>query len=63
MKNLSPELVGCVRSLSSHPKIKILVGGYPFNLARDLWRQVGADGHAPDAQEAVWAATRLLEKI
>ena len=31
----------------------ILVGGYPFNLDRDLWRQVGADGMATDATSAV----------
>jgi methylmalonyl-CoA mutase cobalamin-binding domain/chain len=40
--------------------VKILVGGYPFNVALDLWRQVGADGCAHDAQEAVELANRLV---
>jgi methanogenic corrinoid protein MtbC1 len=39
---------------------KILVGGYPFNVALDLWRKVGADGCAHDAQEAVELANRLV---
>lgn len=39
---------------------KILVGGYPFNLSTDLWRKVGADGYAIDADSAVKEAQRLL---
>jgi MerR family transcriptional regulator, light-induced transcriptional regulator len=39
--------------------LKVLVGGYPFNLSSRLWRQVGADGYAPDALGAVEAANRL----
>lgn len=38
----------------------VLVGGYPFNLAPDLWRRIGADGWAPDAQTAVERARELL---
>jgi methanogenic corrinoid protein MtbC1 len=38
----------------------ILLGGYPFNLAPDLWREVGADGHARDADAAVEVANRML---
>ncbi|NUQ36819.1 MAG: cobalamin B12-binding domain-containing protein [Caldilineales bacterium] len=40
--------------------VRILVGGYPFNLAPQLWRSVGADGYAADAQEAVAVAARLI---
>ena len=39
---------------------KILVGGYPFNTSPDLWRQVGADGYAPNAQQAIALADRLV---
>ncbi|PKU26604.1 cobalamin B12-binding domain protein [Telmatospirillum siberiense] len=39
---------------------KILVGGYPFNVDKDLWRRVGADGTAPDGRLAVMEANRLL---
>ncbi len=55
--------VGEVRSLvtaiRAHPGcagVRILVGGYPFNVDADLWRKVGADGFAPDARGAVSAA-------
>jgi methanogenic corrinoid protein MtbC1 len=40
--------------------VLVLVGGYPFNLAPDLWRRIGADGWAPDAQLAVERAGELL---
>lgn len=40
--------------------VKIMVGGYPFNLSPELWRSVGADGFAPDAQTAIRLAERLI---
>ena len=39
---------------------KIMVGGYPFNIAPELWRQIGADAWAPDAAQAIAVADRLL---
>jgi methylmalonyl-CoA mutase cobalamin-binding domain/chain len=54
-------LIVRVRGAPGGRDAAILVGGYPFNVAPDLWRQVGADGHARNAQEAVGLATRLLE--
>ena len=42
--------------------IKVLVGGYPFNVDPDLWRRFGADGCAPNALEAVALAERLSTK-
>jgi len=51
-----------VRSLHADPKtrdIKIIVGGYPFNSVPDLWKQVGADAFAGNADDAVAAANRL----
>lgn len=39
--------------------VRIMVGGYPFNLAPRLWENVGADGYAPNAQEAAVVAERL----
>jgi MerR family transcriptional regulator, light-induced transcriptional regulator len=32
---------------------KIMVGGYPFNIAPELWRRIGADAWAPDAAQAM----------
>jgi MerR family transcriptional regulator, light-induced transcriptional regulator len=39
---------------------KIMVGGYPFNIAPELWRRIGADAWAPDAAQAIAAAECLL---
>jgi methylmalonyl-CoA mutase cobalamin-binding domain/chain len=38
---------------------RVMVGGYPFNLSLDLWKQIGADGFAGDAQAALLEAERL----
>jgi methanogenic corrinoid protein MtbC1 len=40
-------------------RVKVLVGGYPFNVDPELWRRIGADGSAADALEAVALAGRL----
>lgn len=40
-------------------RVKILVGGYPFNVMPTLWQLVGADGYAPDALSAVTVGNRL----
>jgi len=52
------ELIAAVRSRLSG--VKVLVGGYPFNVDPDLWRRIGADGSARDAQEAIELAGRLV---
>jgi methanogenic corrinoid protein MtbC1 len=41
-------------------KRKVLVGGYPFTVDKELWRRVGADGTAPDGRQAVEVANGLL---
>lgn len=40
-------------------KTKILVGGYPFKVADNLWMEVGADAFAGDANDALEKAARL----
>lgn len=54
-------LVEAVRA-SFGDRVKILVGGYPFNVDPDLWRRVGADACAGDAEEAIAVAARLVEE-
>ena len=44
---------------SGNLRTKVLVGGFPFNLSHDLWKRVGADGFAPDAQSALTEAERI----
>jgi methanogenic corrinoid protein MtbC1 len=41
-------------------KVRIMVGGYPFNIAPRLWESIGADGYAPDARLAVSLAEKLV---
>jgi MerR family transcriptional regulator, light-induced transcriptional regulator len=53
-------LVAAVQSAEACKAVKVLVGGYPFTRAPDLWQCVGADGYARDAQEAVDVANRLV---
>jgi methanogenic corrinoid protein MtbC1 len=53
------ELVAAIRASEGLRAVKIMVGGYPFNVEPELWRRVGADAYAADASEAVAAAGRL----
>ncbi len=54
------ELVRIVRADAEIRRVKILVGGGAFERRPDLWREIGADGTAGDAQGAVDEAIRLL---
>ena len=47
------DLIASVRADERFAHIKVLVGGYPFNLTPGLWQQIGADGHASTADEAI----------
>ncbi len=54
-----------IRAVRRHPAarpVKILTGGYPFNRDPDLWRNVGADGSALDAQRAIALASQMVEE-
>jgi len=53
-------LIAEIRQSQITPTVKIMVGGYPFNLAPELWKRVDADAWAPDAGQAVAAADRLV---
>lgn len=54
------DLIANVRTSEASKDVKILVGGYPFNVTPNLWQLVGADGHARDAQQAVAVANQLV---
>src|SRR5918997_3305558 len=53
-------LIADIRDAEGVCPTKIMVGGYPFNIAPELWRRIGADAWAPDAAEAIAVADRLL---
>ncbi len=56
-------LIARVKATPECAGVSILVGGYPFNVAPDLWRVVGADGHARDASTVVALADRLTGQL
>lgn len=53
-------LIQAVRADSELTAVKIIVGGYCFNIEPTLWQQVGADGYALDAQQAIEVADKLI---
>ncbi|MBM7865437.1 cobalamin-binding protein [Heliobacterium gestii] len=54
------ELIRVVRATPDLATVKIMVGGYPFNVDNELWRRVSADAYAGDALEAIEVANRLV---
>lgn len=54
-------LIEAIRATDYGQRVKIMVGGYPFNLSADLWQRVGADAFAADAYEAVRVGNRLVD--
>jgi methanogenic corrinoid protein MtbC1 len=55
------EMISKIKTEFGKEAPKILVGGYPFNLDRELWKKVGSDGYASDAEDAIESAKKLLE--
>lgn len=54
------DLVDRIRETSSIADLKVLIGGSPFRFAPDLWRELGADGCACSATEAVRLGNQLV---
>jgi methanogenic corrinoid protein MtbC1 len=54
------DLVKAVREGSRGDRVKVLLGGHPFNVSGDLWRVVGGDGYAANADAAVGRAEALV---
>lgn len=52
------KIIGNIRE--SNKGVKVLVGGYPFNVDKELWQKIGADGSAGDAREALVVAEDLV---
>ncbi|MFK4349324.1 MULTISPECIES: cobalamin-dependent protein [unclassified Paenibacillus] len=58
--HLVKDLITLIRQNSATSHVRIMVGGLPFNLDPRLWQEVGADGCAPGAEEALEVAEHLL---
>jgi methanogenic corrinoid protein MtbC1 len=54
------EIISAIRSDAATKDVKIMVGGYPFNVAFDLWKEIGADGFAKNAEGALATAELLM---
>lgn len=54
------ELIDAVRAEPGRTPVKVIVGGPPFHLIANLWQELGADGHAITATEAVELGNRLI---
>jgi methanogenic corrinoid protein MtbC1 len=54
------ELIRNIKATSFSEKTKILVGGYPFNITSNLWKELGADGTAIDALSAIRLANDFI---
>ncbi len=55
------DLIQAIRRDTTLNSVKIMVGGYPFNVAPELWQSVGADAHAFNASEALEKASTLVD--
>ena len=54
------DLIELVRADPRCGRLRVMVGGYPFTIDPALWRTVGADGTAADADAAVTLAGQWL---
>jgi methanogenic corrinoid protein MtbC1 len=54
------QTVSMIRSTPGCQHMKTLVGGRPFLVVPDLWKEMNADGSGRDAQDAVDLANELL---
>lgn len=57
---LVKETISQIRSNQTGKKVKIMIGGRAFNSQNDPSSTFKADGYAPDAQQAVSLATKIL---
>ncbi|MCC5885161.1 MAG: cobalamin B12-binding domain-containing protein [Gammaproteobacteria bacterium] len=56
-------LIEKLREVSKNRRVSVLVGGRPFTADPDLFRKVGADATAADAESALEVAEELLETV
>ncbi len=54
------DLVESIRTFDGTKNVKVIVGGNALKLSPGLWKRMGADGFAEDAQGAVLLANRLV---
>lgn len=55
-------LIEAVKSSPPGEHLPVLVGGRPFNIDPELWKSVGADGQASDAETAMYISEELISE-
>ena len=56
------DLIDSIRATDSISGTMVLIGGSPFRLVQGLWKELGADGCAHSATEAVETGNRLFSR-
>ena len=57
-------LQSAVAEIRKHcPKVQIMVGGNAFAASSGLWKKTGADGFAPNGEQAVVLANELVQPV
>lgn len=59
--NALRQLISAKRDTVGADRVRVMVGGEPFNVDPTLWRNIGADAYAPNARAAVEAARALIQ--
>jgi len=54
------QVIRAIREEMGCRDTKVIVGGYPFAVAPELWKTIGADGYAANAADAILLAERLI---
>jgi methanogenic corrinoid protein MtbC1 len=60
-RGLIKDSISQIRDHFAYSPPKILVGGNGINHKKDIWKYLGADGYAPDAQKAVEIGNQLIQ--
>jgi methanogenic corrinoid protein MtbC1 len=55
------KIIQMLKSSNLTSGIKVLVGGRPFNIDQELWKKIGADGFAENAERAIEVANKLVQ--
>jgi MerR family transcriptional regulator, light-induced transcriptional regulator len=59
-----PKLRSAIRAIRQHkPGLQIMVGGNAFAGITGLWKKIGADGYAPDGEQAILLAKELVTPL
>ncbi|MDZ7762829.1 MAG: cobalamin-dependent protein [Melioribacteraceae bacterium] len=54
------DMINSIRATKNNNELKLMVGGYPFEIADGLWERIGADAYARNAADATERALELV---